>query len=104
MEEKFFTTDQVANILQVHPFTILKFIKQGKLKGIKLGRVYRIKESDINNFLEERMTSPGKKEKNKETKEVEETPEIKEIKKEDNKESFIINPEKKGEDEHYYII
>lgn len=50
--EKFFTTEQVANILQVHPFTILKFIKNGKLKGIKLGRVYRIKESDVSEFLE----------------------------------------------------
>ncbi len=56
MEEKFFTTDQVAKILQVHPFTILKFIKAGKLKGIKLGRVYRIMESDIKSFLDERMT------------------------------------------------
>jgi len=53
MEEKFFTTEQVANILQVHPFTILKFIKQGKLKGIKIGRRYRLKESDINNFIEQ---------------------------------------------------
>ena len=54
--ENFFTTEQVANILQVHPFTILKFIKQGKLKGIKLGRVYRIKESEVQAFLEGRST------------------------------------------------
>lgn len=64
MIEKFFTTEQVANLLQVHPFTILKFIKQGKLKGVKLGRVYRIKESDVVNFLEERMTKSSQK-KNK---------------------------------------
>ncbi|MBP7670913.1 helix-turn-helix domain-containing protein [Candidatus Gracilibacteria bacterium] len=56
MIEKFFTTEQVATILQVHPFTILKFIKQGKLKGIKLGRVYRITESDVREFLAERST------------------------------------------------
>jgi len=53
MIERFFTTEQVANILQVHPFTILKFIKEGKLKGIKIGRVYRIKESDVRKFLGE---------------------------------------------------
>lgn len=64
MIEKFFTTEQVANILQVHPFTILKFIKQGKLKGIKLGRVYRIKEADVKDFLEKSSTEkhPKKKE------------------------------------------
>lgn len=56
MIEKFLTTEQVANILQVHPFTILKFLKAGKLRGVKLGRVYRIKESDVQAFLESRMT------------------------------------------------
>lgn len=56
MIEKFLTTEQVANILQVHPFTILKFLKAGKLRGVKLGRVYRIKESDVHAFLESRMT------------------------------------------------
>lgn len=60
--EKFFTTEQVASMLQVHPFTILKFIKQGKLKGIKLGRVYRITENDVREFLAERtiQTKPAK--------------------------------------------
>mgnify|MGYP001606354727 CR=1 FL=1 len=57
MIENFLTTEQVANILQVHPFTILKFIKQGKLRGIKLGRVYRIQESEVQRFLEERTAS-----------------------------------------------
>lgn len=56
MIEKFLTTEQVANILQVHPFTILKFLKAGKFRGVKLGRVYRIKESDVQAFLESRMT------------------------------------------------
>jgi excisionase family DNA binding protein len=65
MIEKYFTTEQVANILQVHPFTILKYIKAGKLCGIKLGRVYRIKESDVKEFLEERMTGSKKASKPK---------------------------------------
>jgi excisionase family DNA binding protein len=60
MIEKFLTTEQVANILQVHPFTILKFLKAGKLRGVKLGRVYRIKESDVQEFLESRMTCGAK--------------------------------------------
>ena len=101
MNEKFFTTEQVANILQVHPFTILKFIKQGKLKGIKLGRVYRIKESEINKFLEDRMTpsakrsgAPLKSEEAKAKKEGKETP----------KEDVHCNLNKKDDDNHYYII
>lgn len=95
MDEKFFTTEQVANILQVHPFTILKFIKQGKLKGIKLGRVYRIKESEINKFLEDRMT-PGAN-----------PPKEGKAPKAKNEKTNTFQPkdsDEKDEDNHYYII
>ncbi|MFH1720777.1 MAG: helix-turn-helix domain-containing protein [Patescibacteria group bacterium] len=51
MEEQFLTVEQVSKVLQLHPFTVLKYIKQEKLKGIKLGRRYRIKKSDVNAFL-----------------------------------------------------
>jgi excisionase family DNA binding protein len=53
MDETILTPDQVAQILQIHPFTVLKFIKQGKLKASKLGRVYRIRKSDVDAFLDE---------------------------------------------------
>lgn len=52
--DKLLTSEQVSKILQVHPFTVLKYLKAGKLKGIKLGRVWRIRESDVERFLEER--------------------------------------------------
>ena len=99
LDEKFYTTEQVANILQVHPFTILKFIKQGKLKGIKLGRVYRIQESDVQKFLEERMTQPGKKSEKKQEPKVEQK-EV-EVKQEIPKEK-PSNVSDQGD--HYYII
>jgi excisionase family DNA binding protein len=53
MQERILTPEQVAKVLQVHPFTILKFIKQGKLKASKLGRVYRIRESEVERFLDQ---------------------------------------------------
>ncbi len=53
MQERILTPEQVAQILQVHPFTVLKFIKQGKLKASKLGRVYRIRESELESFLDQ---------------------------------------------------
>lgn len=90
--EKYFTTEQVANILQVHPFTILKFIKSGKLKGIKLGRVYRIKESDVQEFLESRMTGKKTNEKKEDKKEIKD------------KNPFNLKSKDGGDDEHYYII
>lgn len=54
MTDKLLTTEQVSQILQVHPLTVLKYIKAGKLKGIKLGRVWRIREQEVEKFLEDR--------------------------------------------------
>lgn len=56
MEETILTVEQVAKILQVHPFTVLKFIKQGKLKAAKLGRVYRIRRSEVELFLDAQVS------------------------------------------------
>jgi excisionase family DNA binding protein len=50
--EKIYTTEQVAQLLQIHPLTVLKYISSGKLRAIKLGRVYRIRESEIQKFLD----------------------------------------------------
>jgi excisionase family DNA binding protein len=61
MEETILTVEQVAQILQVHPFTVLKFIKQGKLKASKLGRVYRIRRSDVDSFLDSLAQESSKK-------------------------------------------
>lgn len=72
--EKYLTSEQVADLLQVHPFTILKYLKTGVLEGVKIGRMYRIKESDVEKFLGNVSAKPVKKE---EPKKVESKPEIK---------------------------
>lgn len=53
MVEKIYTTEQVAQLLQIHPLTVLKYIRNKKLGGIKLGRIYRIRESDLEKFLDQ---------------------------------------------------
>ncbi len=60
MHDRILTSEQVAEILQVHPFTVLKYIKQGKLKGSKLGRMYRIRESDVEQFLNKQASASEK--------------------------------------------
>ncbi len=107
MIEKYLTTEQVSNILQVHPFTILKFLRVGKLKGIKLGRVYRIKESDVHEFLGN--MSINSKETKPETSKAKVFEDDKEPAKENpspaKSETFEIKePEGKSDGEHYYII
>ncbi len=58
--EKLFTIEEVAEILRVHTRTVTRYIEAGRLKASKLG-VWRIKQSDLNTFLEE--TSNVKKKK-----------------------------------------
>lgn len=52
MTEKIFTPEQVAQTLQIHPLTVLKYIKEKKIKASRLGRVYRIREKAIEEFLD----------------------------------------------------
>ncbi|HZE86871.1 MAG TPA: helix-turn-helix domain-containing protein [Methylomirabilota bacterium] len=44
---------QVAFILKVHPLTIRRYIKEKKLKAVKLGGNIRIMENELENFHKE---------------------------------------------------
>lgn len=52
MEEKFYTIDQIAEILGMHHKTIRKFITEGKLRGNKVGKQWRISGHDLSLFME----------------------------------------------------
>ncbi len=48
----FFTTDQVAQILEMTPRTIRNFIKTKKIKAAKFGGEWRISKADLIKFME----------------------------------------------------
>jgi len=52
MEEKYYTVEKVAEIVGMHPKTILRFIREGKLKANKVGREWRISGHDLSIFVE----------------------------------------------------
>lgn len=52
MEEKFYTINQIAEMLDMHHKTIRKFITDGKLGASKVGKQWRISEQDIKAFME----------------------------------------------------
>lgn len=54
MEEKFYTIDQIAEILGMHHKTIRKFITEGKLRANKLGKQWRISGHDLSLFMEDK--------------------------------------------------
>ena len=55
--EKFYTSKEVAEILKLSNYTIGQYIRSGKLKAIKFGRVWRVSENQLKQFLESKQTS-----------------------------------------------
>jgi excisionase family DNA binding protein len=49
--EKLYKAKEVSEILKLNEQTILRFIREGKLKAAKAGRQYLIKEQDIQAYL-----------------------------------------------------
>lgn len=48
--DNLFNVNQVAFILKVHPLTIRRYLKEGRLKAIRVGGNVRIKESSLADF------------------------------------------------------
>lgn len=53
-QQRFYTTDEVAKLLQVDPETVRRYVRQGNLRAVKLGgKFIRIDKSDLDIFIEE---------------------------------------------------
>lgn len=48
--QNLFNVNQAAFILKVHPLTVRRYIKDGRLKAVKIGGNVRIKEADLQEF------------------------------------------------------
>ena len=49
--EPYYTPDEIAERLKITRRTIYQWLKQGRLKGVKLGDLWRVSESDLKAFL-----------------------------------------------------
>ncbi len=50
MSEQLHTVQQAAERLRLHPKTVLRLIHEGRLRGRRIGKAYRILDSDLNAF------------------------------------------------------
>jgi excisionase family DNA binding protein len=50
--EELLKINDVCKILNMGRWAVEKKIKEGEIKASKIGRIYRIKPSDINSFIE----------------------------------------------------
>jgi len=51
-EDEIMTVSEVANYLKISEVTTYKFVQEGKIPGFKVGRHWRVKRSDLNEFIE----------------------------------------------------
>jgi excisionase family DNA binding protein len=58
--EQEYTTEEVAARLRLHRLTVIKRIEEGLIKARKEGREWRIKSSDLEDYI--RSTYPKKNE------------------------------------------
>lgn len=56
MEEIYKSVPEVARIYQVKTITVRDWIRRGKLNAVKIGREYRIRQQDIEEFNNSRCT------------------------------------------------
>jgi excisionase family DNA binding protein len=50
-KQQLLTVDQLANFLQVCPETVRRYVRNGDIKSVKLGRSHRFSKEQIEDFI-----------------------------------------------------
>ena len=58
-EIRWLSTAEAARRLGITPRTLYRFIDEGSLPAYKMGRVIRLKQSDVDAFVEQSRIEPG---------------------------------------------
>ena len=53
MPDDWLTTKEITERLKLHPNTVARYIQEGKLRGVKVGKGYRVRVSDLARFVGE---------------------------------------------------
>ena len=53
--EPLITADRAAELLRLHPKTVKKLAQAGELPGMKIGRVWRFRESSLDAWMSARL-------------------------------------------------
>jgi excisionase family DNA binding protein len=51
--EDLLTVEQAAAKLQIAPKTLKDWLRAGRIKGVRLGKLWRVKERDLEAFVEQ---------------------------------------------------
>jgi len=59
MSEEFYTAEQAAERLKLHPKTVLRLIREERLRATRIGKSYRILRSDLEAFAGVSNSAPA---------------------------------------------
>lgn len=57
MNEIYYNVEQIAQMLNIHPKTIQRYIREGKLHATKIGKSWRVTGHDLSRFTEGTSTA-----------------------------------------------
>ncbi len=60
MNATFYSIEDLAGILKLHPKTILRFIHEGKIKAQKIGRSWRVSQESLKEYSHSELAAPAK--------------------------------------------
>lgn len=56
VDKKYYTVQEIADLLKLHWQSVLTYIKNGELEAVKLGKGYRISQQALDTFIAKRTT------------------------------------------------
>jgi excisionase family DNA binding protein len=55
--EQLLDSDEAASLLKIHPKTLQKMARNGQIKGVQVGKLWRFRASILNTWLTQKMAS-----------------------------------------------
>jgi excisionase family DNA binding protein len=53
---KFYTVEEIAHLLRLHPYTIRRLCREGKVPAFKFGGQWRFRKEEIEKYLRSKIT------------------------------------------------
>jgi len=61
------TPNEIAKILRIHPFTVTRLAREGKIPAFKVGGIWRFRKDQFEQWIEERTNKNRRHQKNHKT-------------------------------------
>jgi excisionase family DNA binding protein len=58
MGDEFYTLEQVAELLELHVRTVRSYVRDGRIKAVRIGKQYRVARADLQVFTGNKLTQP----------------------------------------------